>query len=222
MEDDIRVLIVDDDFHVAKLHVAYVNAIPGFSALSPVGGGEAAVHAARALNPDLALLDIYLPDVNGLEVLRVLDVDAFVISAASDAASVRKAYRRGALSYLIKPFAADLLEHRLRSYARYRRILADGKDVDMEEVERAMRIMHPGERNVSRPRAVTEISVLEVLRDLAGPTPAVEIAQAVGISRATAQRYLSGLVDDGVISVLLRYGTTGRPEHRYSIRKDAS
>ena len=46
MTEDFRVLIVDDDFHVARLHYAYVEATPGFIALEPVGGGEAALGTA--------------------------------------------------------------------------------------------------------------------------------------------------------------------------------
>jgi len=221
MSEEIRVLIVDDDFHVAKLHVAFVDSVPGFTALPPVGGGEAAIRAVRAFEPDLVLIDIYLPDVNGLDILRALDTDTFVISAASDATSIRKALRRGALTYLIKPFPAELLEQRLRSYQRYRRVLGADQNVDQEAVERALRMIHPGDQNTRRPRAVTKISVLEELRKRAGASPAADIATAVGISRATAHRYLSGLVDDGAVAVQLRYGTTGRPEHRYSIRQDA-
>ena len=44
---------------------------------------------------------------------------------------------------------------------------------------------------------------------------AVDVAERVGVSRATAQRYLSGLAADGSIRVQLNYGSTGRPEHRY-------
>jgi two-component system CitB family response regulator len=216
--DELRVLIVDDDFHVARLHTSYVESVPGFTALPAVGSADAAIRSVSGLNPDLVLIDIYLPDANGLDVLRRLDVDAFVISAASDAQSVRRALRRGALSYLVKPFTEELLTQRLRSYARYRRVLSDEQNVDQEVIERALHILHPGDKNTGRPRAVTELSVMEVLRNRAEPTPAADIATEVGISRATAQRYLSGLVDDGVITVQLRYGTTGRPEHRYMIR----
>lgn len=219
--DELRVLIVDDDFHVARLHVAYVNAVDGFVALPPVGSGDAALRAVNAMKPDLVLMDIYLPDSNGLDILRAIDVDVFVISAASDTLSVRRAFRRGALSYLIKPFPEELLAQRLRAYARFDRVLAFGQDIDQEVVERGLRILHPGDKSTGRPRAVTELSVLDVLRSRTEPTPAGEIASVVGISRATAQRYLSGLVDDGVISVQLRYGTTGRPEHRYLIQQDA-
>ncbi len=220
--DDLRVLIVDDDFHVARLHTSYVDSVPGFIALPAVGSADAAIRSVNSLNPDLVLIDIYLPDANGLDVLRRLDVDAFVISAASDAQSVRRALRRGALSYLVKPFTEELLARRLQSYARYRRVLNDAQNADQEIIERALRILHAGDKNTGRPRAVTELSVMEVLRNRAEPTPAADIATEVGISRATAQRYLSGLVDDGVITVQLRYGTTGRPEHRYTIREDVT
>jgi two-component system CitB family response regulator len=217
--EDLRVLIVDDDFHVARLHTAYVNAVPGFTALSPVGTGEEAIRAVRSLTPDLVLIDVYLPDMSGLDVLSRLDVDVFVLSAASDAVSVRKALRRGALGYLIKPFPEELLAQRLSAYTRYRRVLASGQAVDQEAVERALRILHSGDKNTGRPRAVTELSVLDVLRSRAEPMPAADVASEVGISRATAQRYLSGLVDDGAVSVQLRYGTTGRPEHLYGLRE---
>jgi two-component system CitB family response regulator len=222
MADDIRVLIVDDDFYVAKLHVAYVDAIPGFTALPPVSGGEEAIRVIRAMQPELVLLDIYLPDVNGLDVLRGLDVDVFVISAASDVASVQKALRRGALSYLIKPFRADFLEQRLRAYARYRAVLAAGHTLDQEAVERALRILHPGETGAGKPRAATEAAVLDILERATSSTGAAEIAATVGVSRATAQRYLSSLVYSGVATVQLRYGSTGRPEHRYSAKQDFS
>jgi two-component system CitB family response regulator len=46
---------------------------------------------------------------------------------------------------------------------------------------------------------------------------AADVAARVGVSRATAQRYLSALADDGAVDIQLRYGTTGRPEHRYGI-----
>lgn len=218
MAEDLRVLIIDDDFHVARLHVAYVDGVPGFTALPPVGSGDAALRAARTLNPDLLLVDLYLPDVSGLEVLRALDVDAFVISAASDPASIRVALRRGALAYLIKPFSAEVLTRRLAAYARYRNILTGTRDVDQDAVERALAALRSGEKGGgARLQAVTGLAVLEVLRSRAEPASAGEIAEAVGISRATAQRYLSGLVDEGTVAMQLRYGTTGRPEHRYSV-----
>ena len=73
MADDFRVLIVDDDFHVAKLHAAYVDSVAGFLALAPVGTASLALQAIHSLRPDLVLLDVYLPDASGLDLLQKLD-----------------------------------------------------------------------------------------------------------------------------------------------------
>lgn len=218
MKDDLRVQIVDDDFHVARLHATYVNAAPGYMALEPVGTGGAALEAIHAYRPDLVLVDIYLPDGNGLDILRGLDIDAFVLSAASDPSSVRKAMRRGALGYLIKPFSEKQLAEKLRGYARYRRLLASESALDQEVLERALRQLHASDAQTAKARTVTETAVLGALGRTPGALTAVDVSAAVGISRATAQRYLSALVEDGSVDVNLRYGTTGRPEHRYSLR----
>lgn len=218
MKDDLRVQIVDDDFHVARLHATYVNGAPGYMALEPVGTGGAALEAIHAYRPDLVLVDIYLPDGNGLDILRGLDIDAFVLSAASDPSSVRKAMRRGALGYLIKPFSEKQLAEKLRGYARYRRLLASESALDQEALERAVRQLHSSDAQTAKARTVTENAVLGALGRTPGALTAVDVSATVGISRATAQRYLSALVEDGSVDVNLRYGTTGRPEHRYSLR----
>lgn len=144
MSEDFRVLIVDDDFHVAKLHAAYVDSVAGFLALAPAGSASQALQAIHSLRPDLVLLDVYLPDASGLDLLHQLDVDTMILSAASDTASLRVAFRRGALGYLLKPFTAESLSRQLRSYARYRRILAQPGNATQDTVERAKRALIPG------------------------------------------------------------------------------
>lgn len=219
MSENLRVLIVDDDFRVARLHAEYVNAAPGFTALDPVGSGSAALDAARAFGPDLALVDVFLPDASGIDLLAELDVDAFVLSAASDAASVARAFRRGALGYLIKPFTEKQLADRLRGYTRYRRVLGSSPELTQDTVDRARRHLLPASVQLTKSRTVTEGAVLDALATAASPLTAVEVATAVGISRATAQRHLSALVDEGTVEMGLRYGSTGRPEHRYTPRR---
>ncbi|WP_309071382.1 response regulator [Arthrobacter sp.] len=217
MADDFRVLIVDDDFHVAKLHAAYVDSVAGFLALAPVGTASLALQSVHSLRPDLVLLDVYLPDASGLDLLQQLDVDTVILSAASDPASVSAAFRRGALGYLLKPFTAESLSQQLRSYARYRRLLSQPGALDQDAVERAKRSLIPGDVTPSsKPRSATEAAVLDsFVPD--EQYSAAEVANRVGVSRATAQRYLSSLADDGAVEIQLRYGTTGRPEHRYSL-----
>ncbi len=56
---------------------------------------------------------------------------------------------------------------------------------------------------------------MDAICDAEEPVTAADIATRLGLSRATAQRYLSDLAADGRVTVGLRYGTTGRPEHLY-------
>jgi two-component system CitB family response regulator len=209
------VLVVDDDFHVADLHRRQVDEVPGFRALEPVGTLASARSALSSGTVDLVLVDVYLPDGSGLDLLRSIDADAFVLSAASDSGTVRRAMRSGALAYLIKPFAAGVLAERLQAYARSRNVLDERSTLDQEAVERAFRILHAGDSGGASPsRAATAALVLEQL--VAGEErSAAEVAAAIGVSRATAQRYLAQLTADGTVAMQLRYGAAGRPEHRY-------
>src|SRR6202049_1271002 len=119
----IRTLIVDDDFRVAALHRAYVEKVPGFTVVGEAGTGADALRLIAQVKPDLVLLDIYLPDISGLDVMRTIResgasrVDVIAITAARDVESLRAAMHGGVVHYLIKPFRFAALEEKLRSYA---------------------------------------------------------------------------------------------------------
>lgn len=207
----LRVLVVDDDFRVAGLHRDAVAAVPGFHALEPARSLAAARAAIDEHRPDLVLVDNYLPDGEGVDLVRVIDVDAMVLSAATDAHTIRRALRAGAIGYLIKPFEARALRERLERYSRYRNVL-DASDLEQDDIDRALSIVHGGPATTTR--SATEQMILATLG--AGEASAGEVAAACGISRATAQRHLAAMAARGVVEVRLRYGSTGRPEHRYA------
>lgn len=207
----LRVLVVDDDFRVADLHRDAVDSLPGFRALEPLRSVAAARSAIAEHRPDLVLVDNYLPDGEGVELVRSIDVDAIVLSAASDAATVRRALRAGAIGYLIKPFDARALRERLERYARFRNVL-DAVELEQDDIDRALSIVHGGPATTTR--SATEQMILATLGDR--EASAGEIAAECGISRATAQRHLATMASRGVVDVRLRYGSTGRPEHRYA------
>ncbi|OUE10405.1 Transcriptional regulatory protein DcuR [Clavibacter michiganensis] len=216
MTDDLTVLIVDDDFRIARLHEGIVAQAPGFRPVGTASSVRAALAVLDSERPDLVLLDAYLPDGSGVDLVRRIEPDVILVTAADDAATVRRALRGGAVSYLVKPFAPELLAARLAAYAAFRAGLATDRPLDQAGIDRAIQALRPG-RASAQSRPATEQAVLDALSASDEELSAPEIAERVGVSRATAQRYLGALARDRVVDVQLNYGSTGRPEHRYRI-----
>ncbi|WP_280402008.1 response regulator [Nocardia carnea] len=215
--EPLRVLIVEDDFRIADLHAEIAASIPGFTVAATVGSVADARTRYRDSALDLALVDVYLPDGSGIDLVREMRCDTMVLTADSEGATVRSALAAGALGYFVKPFPPAALSARLAGYARYRRLLAD-PHVDHARVEAALAALRPAPAPgpaapVSSP---TKDLVLEAIHGSSGPLSAGEVADAIGVSRPTAQRHLTALVAAGTLRMRLRYGQAGRPEQEYS------
>lgn len=216
MTEPLRVLILDDDFRVGQLHRAIVDDHSGFTVVDTVRSCVEARDSLRSSRPNLLVADVFLPDGDGIAFARDSGVDTILISAADDAQTVRRALRSGAVGYLIKPFETRALTGLLDRYVRSRNLLAGDRALGQEDIDRALAILHGAGEPVSLSRSATEQLVLAALGD--GEASAAEIGERIGISRATAQRHLAALAGRAVVEVRLRYGTTGRPEHRYAAR----
>jgi len=217
----IRVLVVDDDFMVAKVHRGFVERTPGFTVAAVAHTGAEALAAVKELRPDLMLLDIYLPDVSGVEVLRrvregAAPVDVLAITAARDVATIRTALRGGVVHYLIKPFTFEVLRDRLERYAAAHHRLAGTGEVAQDDVDRLFGALRPA--RVTMPKGLTPPTadlVRAALIAADGDLSATECADVAGLSRVSTRRYLEYFVAAGTAAVRLRYGSTGRPERRY-------
>jgi len=222
----IRVLIVDDDFMVAKVHAGFVRQTPGFEVVGVAHTGAAALAAARQLAPDLVLLDIHLPDINGLDLLQELrkaapELDVLIISAAREVDTVRRALRGGIVHYLIKPFSAEELRERLEHYQEaYRSLDSSKSSAEQADVNRMFGISRSDRPLPKGFSAETLAGVEKMLRDAGTDVSAAEAADMLGTSRVSARRYLEYLNEEGLAAVQLRYGM-GRPERRYVWRKAA-
>ncbi|GAA3615088.1 response regulator [Kineosporia mesophila] len=213
------VLIVEDDFRVAALHARFVEEVEGFSVVGTAFTGADAIEQAQRHHPDLALVDNYLPDRPGTEVARALTCDVIMVTADSAVATVRAALSAGALNYLVKPFAGTQLQHRLGAYARFRQLLPDtGDPLGQAAVDRAFLALRQADQ-APAPKGQSPVTARLVVEQLRAGRPAItaaSVADALGISRATAQRYLAALTQEGQATVSLRYGAAGRPEHQYT------
>ncbi len=222
----IDVLVVDDDFRVAEINAAYVGKVPGFRVVARAHSAAQALAALERHRIDLVLLDHFLPDETGLSLVRRMRErghrsDVIMVTSASDVATVQAAMRHGALHYLVKPFTFAGLRAKLDSYAMLRRTVDRAAGIgdplaaqDQDQVDRIFAALRTG--LPSRHSVPTAELIREVLHSADHPLSAHEVADRTGLSRSTAQRYLRLLEQSGRLSLTLRYGETGRPEHRYA------
>ena len=220
----IRVLVVDDDFMVARIHRGFVERTEGFQVVGVAYNGAEALEAVDTLRPDLVLLDVHLPDIFGLDLLARMrevspDLDVIVISAAREAETVRRALRGGIVHYLIKPFTYEDLQQRLAHYQdTYRQLDEAAAEAVQSDVDRVFGIGSGAAAKERLPKGFSAETLRLVERAL-GSTgsdlSAAEVGEVVGIARVSARRYLEHLVSVGRAEVRLQYGEVGRPQRRY-------
>lgn len=219
----IRTLVVDDDAMAVSVHRQFTERVDGFQVVGEATTGAAALRAVEALRPDLILLDMYLPDLGGIDILRRIRasrtaaVDVIAITSAKDVDVLRSAMHLGVVHYIVKPFTFRIFRERLDSYAAARTQLDRMRAPAQRDIDRLYgRLRTGGEESLPKGiSAATLTHVTETLRGLADGLTATELAERVGFSQAVARRYLKFLHDTGAVDIAPRYGAAGRPEHLY-------
>lgn len=217
--------MVDDDYRVAAIHSAFVERSAGFTVVGRAHSAAEALDAVETRRPELVLMDVFLPDGDGLDVVRRLlersdPPDVIVITAAREVATVRTAMQLGAVHYLMKPFGFAALDKRLQSYRELRNRMSALHRADQSEVDELFGMLRPPDSGLDRPTKGHSAPTLELVRRAVaegGNMSASEVAAAVGISRSTAARYLAYLLQHGIVRLEPRYGSTGRPENGYTL-----
>jgi response regulator of citrate/malate metabolism len=226
----IRTLVVDDDVRVADVLRSYTEKIPGFEVVAVAHRGLEALKVLEREEIDLVLLDFYLPDINGLELCRALHtregrrVDVIAVTAARDVDTVAAAVTQGVIQYLIKPFSFATLRDKLERYASYRQHVGSEHEASQDEVDELLGSLR-GSSGARLPKGLSRSTcdlIAEVLRGSSGELTAIEVANAAGISRVAARRYLEYLTNQRLATLSMRYGTRGRPEHRYRWSTDSA
>jgi len=222
----IRTLVVEDDPIAAEANAGYVRRVAGFEVVGVVGSAADALRAVDATPVDLLLLDVHLPDGNGLDVLRRLrstgrTVDAIMVTRARDLAVVQAAVAFGATQYLVKPFTAAAVRTKLEAHREYRaRLVAAAPVVAQADVDELLGAVRGGAVPAGGlPKGISRESLDAVVGALGGAgsagLTASEVGALLGTSRITARRYLEHLAETGLAVRHARYGGTGRPQVEY-------
>lgn len=220
--ESIRVMVVEDDFMVADINRQVTEQTEGFVVVKVARNGAEALEALEKGGVDLVVLDVYLPDAHGLEVLKSArrnesSADFILVTAAHDAKTVEESMRYGVCDYIIKPFDFERYRNALREYRKRREALARDGFLDQGRVDRVLE-KKPSPRGTPLPKGIAPQTLAKVrgyVDAARGEIEAAALIGALGLSRITAHRYLEYLAGSGRLRKELRYKKVGRPAVYY-------
>ena len=229
---DIEVLIVEDDLRIAEIQKLFIEKIEGFQTIGIASSYVEAKSFIEIMQPDLLLLDMYFPDMNGLDILKEIkqqskQMDVIMITATKEIEKVQEAIKIGIFDYIIKPVVFERFKQSLLRYQEYYIKLSElGKGnfpVTQQQVDKLLRKeMNDKEREqTSLPKGIDRMTLEKVMVVLGKSSPGLTaeiVAKEIGVSRTTARRYLEHLMSEEKIEADLTYGTVGRPERVYAIK----
>lgn len=213
----ISVVIIEDDPMVAEITREFMKADSDFSVIGVAASGKEAIALIESRTPDLVLLDYFLPDFNGNEVIKRVrgfnrTTDFIIITAAKEVPLVQECFRLGIRDYLIKPYMKHRFIQALSNYKHFKATL-DRDTISQEDLDKISNAPK-GEEPKKGFSPITEEKILEILRKRNdGGITAEEIASAVGITTVSARRYLKLFQDKQIVACDLIYGKQGRPTY---------
>ncbi|MFS0655868.1 response regulator [Bacillus sp. 179-C3.3 HS] len=224
-----NVLIAEDDFRIAAIHESYIQKIQGFQVAEKAKSAKELWDALQRGKIDLILLDVYMPDELGTNLLPLLrerypEVDVIIITAATETTLLREALQYGVVHYLIKPVTAQKFAKVLTEYKEKKHLIDSQEEVNQTMIDLFFGQMQE-EQKVDRdlPTGINSLTLDKVKTLMASEKSGVtaeELGEKMGVSRTTARRYVEYLVSTGECRAELAYGIIGRPERRYYPAKD--
>jgi two-component system, NarL family, response regulator LiaR len=195
----IRVLIVDDHAVVRSGLATFLQAFDDFELLGVAGDGAEAVRLCAETSPDVVLMDLLMPEMDGIAATRAIrerhaNVRVIVLTSFQDQEKVQAALDAGAIGYLLKNASADELAQAIRSARAGRPTLAP--EATQALIHAATRPPTPGHDLTPRER--------EVLALMAQGLNNADIAKRLVVNRSTAKFHVS--------NILTKLGVTTRTE----------
>jgi two-component system response regulator DctR len=218
--DGWRVLFVEDDPTVARVHYGLVAQTPGFHVVAVARTGAQGSRTVEELKPDLILLDLGLPGGDGLTLLRHLrgaavPVEVIAVTAASSSDVIRATLHLGVVDYLVKPFEPERLRRALSQFVERMAVLGDRR-LEQSAVDALRLTGAPAKRWIPKDLSPQRLACIrDVVVAAEGPLTAEEVAASADVARVTARRYLEYLVTVGQARSSSAADRPGRPRKLY-------
>jgi response regulator of citrate/malate metabolism len=236
VSENLKVIIVEDDPMVAHVNKRYLEKVPGMSLAGVFANGRLAIQYLEKNKVDLAVLDVYMPELNGLELLRLmrgqgLQTEVIMVTAANDSKQVDEFLKLGVVDYLVKPFSEDRFIEALKKCQARIRMAVSGDELTQQAIDRLLGTRGGQEQTapakfqkepIDMPKGLQSATLEVILNALADGQSnyrdCEELASIVGLSRVTVRRYLNHLVEKGQVESSVDYDTGGRPSVKYKLK----
>ncbi len=193
MENVIRIILVDDHNMVRMGLKAYFSTLPDIQVIGEAASGEEAVRLAAELTPDVILMDLLMPGMDGVEATRQVKkvsphTQVIVVTSYHEDEHIFPAIRAGALSYVLKDIDPDELAEAIR------RANAGEAVINPRVATRLVKELHGPRDEAVNPFSELTDREMEVLRQIAAGKSNHEIAEVLVISEKTVKTHITNLL----------------------------
>lgn len=222
-----NVLIVEDDPMVALINKRYLEKITGVKTFGPVMYEKEIISSLKKNNIDLILMDVFLPEKSGIDILKSLReknifIDAIMITAANSTNEIKKAFAYGVVDYLVKPFEFERFKEAINKYRVKNKLLLNDEVLTQKDIDTLL-MNSSLESQVKLPKGLNEKTLDRVIKFLNENSNEVwtlrEIAYEIKISNVTIKKYMDYLESIGKVNSEMTFGNVGRPEYKYFVKK---
>ncbi|MBU5266840.1 response regulator [Virgibacillus proomii] len=224
----IKIVIAEDDFRVASIHEQFLSQIDDVKVVGKALNGEETMKVIQDREVHLLLLDIYMPDILGIDLLPKIrnlssSIDIIMITAATDIDMVKNSLNYGVFDYIIKPLKMERFLETIEKYKQKRKLIQSHVCVGQKEVDQLFMAKASQTEKAVRnnlPKGIDPLTlekVKAIIKQGRKGITAEEMSEKMGASRTTARRYLEYLTSMKEVKAELQYGIVGRPERIYII-----
>lgn len=224
----INVLIIEDDPMVREINTKFLKKLDEFSLSKAVGSTVEAKEFMSGNKVDLILLDVYLPNENGIDFLKWLrkeevGVDVILITADKTSFVIQEAFRYGVVDYLIKPFTFERFEKALIKYKERHYNIKNSDVIEQKVLDNLRSVSNKEVNNAASSfvKGINQFTYKLIWKEVADFNEeymtAEEISEKSGVAKVTVRKYFDYMEKEGRLEKIIEYGKVGRPHHKYRI-----
>lgn len=226
-----KVLIVEDDPMVAMINQDYIEMIENFEVIGCVATETDVFKSLESSKIDLIILDVYLPNSDGLNILKKIRekqylTDVIMVTAANGIEGIKKAMAYGVVDYLVKPFQRNRFNEAVDKFLTKNSFFettnrSEKANLSQDKID--IFYTKPPMEKVDLPKGLHEKTLERIssllLKDKNKIWTIREISKELNISNVTIKKYMDYLESIKKITSTTTHGNIGRPEYNYRVIK---